>query len=140
MPIDRPKSLVYALVGGCLLAAASGCQLHRTGHGFLLSSNWSIECVTSPRLALKFDKDQSQCPAADPTDAPATKRAFDPELLPWRTRLKGRLANRLFGHGSPNDSASKAGAPADTELAIAAAPLPPPPAEPNDGNTQSTEH
>jgi len=70
------------IAGCCLLAVASGCSFHRTEHGFILrSGQWSLER-------------NSERP--EPAAAAASEK---PELLPWRSRLKGyRLGSRIL-HG-----------------------------------------
>ena len=39
-----------AVVAGCLLSALSGCQLHRTGDGFVVRSRWFRDCDANSPL------------------------------------------------------------------------------------------
>jgi len=80
----------------CLLVAATGCHLHRTGHGYILRGQWSLECGDTGFVSAKGVNGQCEnCSASPACPTEQTK----PELLPWRTRLKTRLGARLFHHG-----------------------------------------
>jgi hypothetical protein len=81
------------VLGCCLLAAVSGCSFHRTSQGFVLrNDHWSLEHFReAPELAEKETPDK-------------------PELLAWRSRLKGyHLGSRIF-HG--RESAGESSTPA----------------------------
>jgi hypothetical protein len=81
------------VLGCCLLAAISGCSFHRTSQGFVLhNDHWSLEHYReSPELAA--------------VETPETPEK--PELLPWRSRLKGyHLGSRIFHGRQSVDEAS----------------------------------
>jgi hypothetical protein len=103
---SKAGCLRQALVGCCLLAAASGCHFHRTGHGFIIGGRpWSLEfdrgCTASA-------DGESACPSCASNFTPSDDQAAaKPELLPWRTRLKGcRLAARIFHRGESDGQES----------------------------------
>jgi hypothetical protein len=74
----RAKSAAFIL-GCCLLTAFPGCAFHRTSEGFVLCGHWTLER-------------NRESPGSAAIEAEA-----GPELLPWRSRLKGlRLGSRLF--------------------------------------------
>ena len=109
---SKAGCLRHALFGCCLLAAASGCQFHRTGRGFVIQGEpWSLvfdrgcaaEAGESPPC-----KNCSRIADVSSADQAAVK----PELLPWRSRLKGyRLAARLFHRGESDGQESPAERP-----------------------------
>lgn len=70
------------------MAVLSGCSFHRTAHGFVLrSGQWSLERNrVSPDLSV----------------GEASER---PEVLPWRSRLRGYRLARIF---RDRDSAGEA--------------------------------
>jgi hypothetical protein len=75
------------------LAAISGCSFHRTDHGFIVRSGpWTLERNREP-------------PEVSPQVV-----ADKPEVLPWRSRLKGyRLGARIFpGHESVDETSTAA--------------------------------
>jgi hypothetical protein len=89
--------------------------MHRTGQGFVVGSQWSVEYDGSRAPWLKFRSapdaactasNEGRGTAAADDDKSAEDLALSgkpapgkPELLPWRTRLKGyRLGARIF-HG-----------------------------------------
>ncbi len=112
------------LLAGCLLMGAmAGCQFHRNGSG-----GW----FSTPDFAGRQD---AASRGAEPAIAGTTSK---PELLPWRTRLKGRLAARFLGRKGPDGAAGWAGSGATPSTGLATAPprLPPPPDEPNDDNPE----
>ena len=80
------------LLACCLMATSAGCSFQRTGRGFILGSQWSLEYRHVPWLAFRSgDAVQRQ------DDAPSDGwQADKPELLPWRSRLRERLGSRLF--------------------------------------------
>ena len=93
------KTKIAGIVFGCgLLAATSGCSFHRTGHGFVVGSQWSLEYNRTPWLTFR------SADGVDPGDDPSDLKLADddsvakrPELLPWRSRLKGyRFGARIF--------------------------------------------
>ncbi|MEN6458456.1 MAG: hypothetical protein ABFC63_05955 [Thermoguttaceae bacterium] len=128
------RRLRYALAGCLLTAALAGCQFHRTERGFALRSQWSLECDGCPRLTIGSQK-APEPPQAKPSDVKAAVAA-EPEVLPWRTRLKNRIAARVLGRNEPgSDSVSHRdhdSRQARSEIAAESVPLPPPPDEPND--------
>lgn len=78
------------LLGCCLLATVPGCSFRRPGHGFVLGSRiaWRSADATQGHDDASCDTGCAKCSESD-----------KPELLPWRSRLKGhRLGARLF-HG-----------------------------------------
>ena len=101
----------------CLFVVASGCRFHRTGRGFVVRGQWSLECETIPRLAFPATE-CCTCDATGCTTQPSGNEAFArdmpapavsvskapeaPELIAWRSRLKNhRLLSRLLrGRGS----------------------------------------
>jgi hypothetical protein len=98
-------------LGCCLTAAVPGCSFHHTAHGFVLrSGQWSLERNRE-------------------SPDPSAKEASDkPEVLPWRSRLKGyRLGARIF-HG--RESAGEASTPSQSveelQLPDSVLPLPEP--------------
>ena len=102
----------------CVFVGGSGCSVHRTGEGFVFDSHWSLECSERApwvdfRPAEVANADAKPGAAAAPSGgadatAPPTIAAAEqptaakPELLPWRSRLKARLAAR----GSPGKEAA----------------------------------
>jgi len=116
-----------ALLGCCLLLTASGCALHRTDRGLVLSSQWSLELNRTPWLAFRANKDvgyslsEGKQGTAKSLDRPMTSEewaASRPELLPWRSRLKEhRLASRLFHR---KDGAKEMQHPGEAAAVVAA--------------------
>jgi hypothetical protein len=106
---SKAGCLRHALVGCCLLVAASGCQFHRTGHGFIIQGHpWSL---TFDRGCAAEAGDPSSCEncSGNATVSSADQTSVKPELLPWRSRLKGyRLAGRIFHHGESDGQESSA--------------------------------
>jgi hypothetical protein len=93
------------VLGCCLLAAISGCTFHRTSQGFVLqSAHWSLEHNReSPEFAEKENSDK-------------------PELLAWRTRLKGyHLGSRIFHGGEASAPATGADG---VQMPVIAQPIP----------------
>ncbi|MBN1394069.1 MAG: hypothetical protein JW959_03500 [Pirellulales bacterium] len=89
-PSTREHALC-AVVGCCLLATAGGCRFHRTGRGFILRSQWTLECENIPRLSFSTAGPEA------PTDE---QSSAEPKRLRWRLRRRGyQLASRLFGRG-----------------------------------------
>ena len=89
------------VLGCCLLAAISGCSFQKTSQGFVLSSaHWTLEHNReSPDLSEKATPEK-------------------PELLPWRSRLKGyHLGSRIF-HGRESVDDASVPAPSSSELQI----------------------
>ncbi|MCE5266477.1 MAG: hypothetical protein LLG00_01135 [Planctomycetaceae bacterium] len=124
-------------LAGCLsVAALAGCQFHRTGHGFVLRSQWSLECDPVPRLSVGAAKN-ADARVADKAAGQAGEKkvAAKPEVLPWRSRLKARITGKLFGRNASAVGAaqSRAISPPDSEWVTARSSLPPPPKEPDDG-------
>ena len=97
--------LCCALAGCCLLTAASGCQFHRTGHGFI---------ICGQRGSLEYSRDcaaayaDEVCATDSQAIASSAKQPADrPELLPWRMRQKAhRLAALLAHREKSNDEES----------------------------------
>lgn len=90
--MSRKNAILLCVLVGCVALAASGCRCHRTGRGFVIRSQWTLECDNVPRLS--FDNP----PDADTTVAQADDER-KPELLRWRIRRRGyQLASRLLGH------------------------------------------
>ena len=84
--MSRPAPrLAGVVLGCCLLAAISGCSFHRTAHGFILhGGRWSLDHHRENR------------------DPAAKEASAKPEVLPWRSRLKGyRLGARIFHERDP---------------------------------------
>ena len=97
---------ILIAVAACVAVSATGCRFHRTGHGFILRSQWSLEygdtdCATAQGIDKPSEK-------FSPNSArPAEQAQVNPELLPWRSRLKNHhLAARLF-HQGESDSEKK---------------------------------
>jgi len=97
---------VLFLLVGCLLLTGPGCALHRTDHGLVLSSHWSLELN---RLQLDRDSGNSSVAKKQESTEQGTAKSLDrpktsqewassrPELLPWRNKVREhRLAARLF--------------------------------------------
>lgn len=89
--MSRKNALLLCVLIGCISVAASGCRCHRTGRGFVIRSQWTLECDNVPSLSF-----------GTPPDADtAVTHADDerkPELLRWRIRRRGyQLASRLLG-------------------------------------------
>ena len=106
------------VVGCCLAVAISGCACHRTGHGFVLSSPWSLEYNRShaPWLAFRSAKDppcdtrNSDCVVTDKGGV-----VSQPDVLPWRSRLKGyHLGVRIF-RGAESTGEQDAGPALDSK-------------------------
>ena len=158
----QSRRLRNALAGCSLIVALAGCQFHRTGHGFVLRSQWSLECDhCRPRLTFGPQKGTEQPQLADQTAGKGDRHllperpegcctqkgtgtfsgrtAAQPEVLPWRSRLKGyRLAARIFGRNGPGGSGRADSGPSPKPgLATSPPPLPPPPDEPGDGQPVS---
>lgn len=99
----RTQCALVAVAACCLLAGATGCQAHRTGRGFVLRSQWSLEYGDTEGSAVPTTETPSE------VAAPGSARSLEqisskPELLPWRGRLKNhRLAARL-ANPEPSDS------------------------------------
>ena len=120
------------VLGCCLGVAAGGCACHRTGHGFVVGSRWSLEYSTqAPRFSFRSAKGaDGGRTESDQSPAVANK----PELLPWRSRLKGyRLGARIFHGGESSDSANPPG------MAIASSSKTPPLALPPVADTVSSD-
>jgi len=113
MGAGRHCYLLYFLSVCCLVSAA-GCRFHRTGNGFVIRGQWSLEWENLPRLSFN---EAAARPEAEKTAVP--DQPARPELLPWRGRLRGyRIAGRLFGreqHLSPAEASSSAAGVAETE-------------------------
>ena len=109
---SKAGCLRQALVGCCLLAAASGCQLHQTGRGFVIQGHpWSL---TFDRGCEAETDDPSPCKSCsrNPAVSSADQAAAKPELLPWRSRLKGyRLAGRIFHCDESDDQENRSARP-----------------------------
>jgi hypothetical protein len=93
---SNTRCVLVVAVAGCLFAGAAGCQFHRTGHGFVLRSQWSLEYSdTNGVVAQGIDKaSESSSPDAV---RPIDRVQSEPELLSFRNRFKNhRLAARLF--------------------------------------------
>jgi hypothetical protein len=109
MSPSKAGCLRQSLVACCLLAAVAGCQFHRTGHGFIIRGQpWSLEFNRGDAPAADC---QDACDGCARGSAPAADQpAAKPELLPWRSRLKGyRLAARFFRHDESDAQDSPAG-------------------------------
>ncbi len=123
----RVAQLVVA--GCCLLAATTGCNLHRSAHGYVLRGQWALECgdvgyLPANGVAGQCDNcsDCAACPADQAT----------PEVLPWRTRLKTQIGDRLFHRGEfsvqqcSNEEAAEAARQPMQPAPLPAAPSNPP--------------
>lgn len=86
--------IAVALVAGSG-ATFMGCTFHRTGHGFVVGSQWSLEYN---RLAwLKFRSGNDAVTTLEPGQKTVVATERQTELHPWRSRLKGyRLGSRIF--------------------------------------------
>lgn len=90
------------LLGCCLMAASAGCSFQRTGRGFILGSQWSLEYRHVPWLAFRSG---DAVLGQDETSIHDQQVADKPELLPWRSRLRERFGSRLFhGRDAAGDS------------------------------------
>ena len=92
----KSRSVQLAAATCCFLAAAAGCNLHRTGHGYVVRSQWSLECGDMGCIPANCTVGQCEncCDCATCPAEPAR-----PDVLPWRTRLKTRIGDRLFHRG-----------------------------------------
>jgi hypothetical protein len=114
---------------GCFLLAAAGCQFHRTGHGFIVQSQWSLEYDNTPRLALNTEAVPTGNESGLAHIQPAKPTLPKPELLPWHAHPRGyRLAGRIFKRGEP-DTTRLSGAAVDqtTDMFARGVAFPPPP-------------
>ena len=115
---------VLFLLVGCLLLTAPGCALHRTDHGLVLSSQWSLELN---RLHLDRDSDRSSVAKKHESTEQRTAKSLDrpktsqdwassrPELLPWRNKVREhRLAARLFNRQKPGKEKERQGEGAES--------------------------
>jgi hypothetical protein len=92
---------ILIAVAACVAVSATGCQFHRTGHGFMLRSQWSLEYGdTDGAMAQGIDKPSDKL--SPDSVRPASQAQADPEILPWRSRLRNRLAARLAHQGEPD--------------------------------------
>lgn len=90
---------------GWMLLAAVGCQIQRTGHGILCRGRWSLELDT--RRPSEIEAEQAKAASCDAVVANDSHPK--PELLPWRSRLKGyRLAQRILHRDDAGSSDSSA--------------------------------
>jgi hypothetical protein len=138
--VPRGKAGLVPLAAAtcCLVLAATGCNLHRTGHGYILRSQWSLECGDMGYVPSSCAAGQCEtcgdCSACSPDPA-------KPEILPWRTCLKTRIGDRLFRRGGCGECEIKDcpdgdnGKPVTPKRPIQSAPLPAaspiPPEKPN---------
>jgi len=129
----RMTKLVALLIffGCCSFVGGSGCSVHRTGEGFVFDSHWSLACSEhAPWLDFRPSADLAAAdgkpvaattasggaePASPPKDAACVTQQTPakPELLPWRSRLKARLAAR----GLPGQEATSSGPSAEASSA-----------------------
>ena len=130
--IGGKKRLIGTFLGCFLGLAASGCSLHRAGQGQVSGSQWTPSWLMS-RSAQNADACAADCGCGGiQRDCIVSQRASiaadKPELLPWRSRLRGyRLGSRLGrGRGSVDeDYAVEPAALPSTEMPAAEqAPLP----------------
>jgi hypothetical protein len=97
------------IVGCCLLAAVSGCAFHRTDQGFVLRSpHWSLEHYR------------------ESPDSSKEETPDNPELLAWRSRLKGyHLGSRIFhGRQSVDEAATPETSSGELQSPDTAPPVP----------------
>jgi hypothetical protein len=80
------------VVGCCLWAAASGCLCHRTPDGFAFGNQVSVEYSHFPWLKFRSAQD------ANSPNPNTGSVAANPELLPWRSRLKGHRLGARAAH------------------------------------------
>jgi hypothetical protein len=101
----RIQSIQTALACCCLLAATAGCQIHRTGHGFILQGHWSLELNTA-NPADRCGENQRTANAGDArSDGSAESK---PEILAWHARPKNhRLAAKLFHRDNADEGQKK---------------------------------
>jgi hypothetical protein len=93
----------FLVLAGCILLTATGCQFHRTGHGFIFASRWSLELDTNGGACAAPCEG---CPAAPACSTEQVRG--NPELLPLHTKLRrGGIASRLFHRGETADLTSK---------------------------------
>ena len=121
----------FAAATCCLLAAVTGCHLHRTGHGYILRGQWSLECGDLGCVSASGAEGPSSNVSALPV-APADQATANPELLPWRTRLKARLGSGLFRQkesGERERHYEDSAVSANDSSRLAAPPMPPIPPE-----------
>lgn len=81
----KPHAKALRIAGAtcCLLLAVGGCQFHRTGHGFIVRNQWSLELDT------RCMSDEANCRVEPIRD--------NSEFLAWRNqRKKHPLMDRLF--------------------------------------------
>jgi hypothetical protein len=140
MPLRKMKSIGLLFLGCCLMTAAAGCSIHRTAQGLAFDSHWSLGCSRhAPWITLRSTKDadcgdgQRGCATASdcginnaesaksPASLSDSQLSGKPEVLPWRSRLKGyRLGARIF-RGKESSPETAAGSSAEkTQL------IPPP--------------
>ncbi len=88
------KALQIAGASCCLLLAIGGCQFHRTGHGFIVRNQWSLELDT------RCMSDEANC-RVDPI-------RDNSEFLSWRNQRRGHpLVERLFHREESADVAGE---------------------------------
>ena len=96
MVVLRIKFIRTALACCCLLATTAGCQLHRTGHGFILQGHWALELNTSKSADPCGGNRCADCSSDAHSDGSAESK---PEILAWHAPPKNhRLAAKLFHH------------------------------------------
>jgi hypothetical protein len=82
----------------CLSVAASGCLFNRTSDGYAFNNPWSSQGGWFPGLKSGLAKPaDSGRTAVDSRqlDTDRSVAAEKPELMPWRSRLKGRMNARV---------------------------------------------
>ena len=114
----------------CLLAATTGCNLHRDSHGYVLRGQWALECGDVG--CLPANGVAGQCDYCSDCAVCAADQA-KPEVLPWRARLKTRIGDRLFHRGEFGvQQCSDEGATEAAHHPMQSAPLPAAPSNPPD--------
>jgi hypothetical protein len=104
--VRQSQTLLTALAASCLLVGASGCHFQRTGHGFIVGSQWSLELNTANCLAAHCTESPPDKFCLAPAH-PNQEAKADPELLRWRSRLMSRLAaTRLQRNGESGSAAT----------------------------------
>jgi hypothetical protein len=147
------------ILGCCLAASVGGCAFCRTDQGFVISSQWSLEYRRVPWLAFHTNTGADGCvcgnTCSDVTTCKKNSCAFSddkeptpsddsnqPELLPWRSRLKShRLGSRIFhGKESSEDlTVSESTAPSSETMVSSkeSPPIVPPPPPPDAGEEKT---
>jgi hypothetical protein len=110
-----------------LLTTAAGCQFHKTGQGFIVRSQWALE-YGDTNGAVAQDSFKSLAGVSPASTQQTEPAQIKPELLPWRSRLKGRLAASRFLRQAPTEDGKSLAKDATLAATDSRRWQPPPPA------------